>query len=160
MKPIGLCGVSLAAVMAVAAFAGETVGNYPKPDAKYPHSLISRLNKKNEAGIFNTEGYAVLIPPDPKCGQDCAGGPTSYIVISESRRALRRASFQCSDRELVVNFPSDVPVWDLFKLGKRYKFTLEIIRLGPRDVMVYHYDVLPKPKIVADPVGIETIGGR
>ena len=136
------------------------VGAYPRPEDKHPFAAISALNEKGEGGTFNTEGYVAYIAPDPKCGQDCAGGPTSYIVISESSRAFRRPSFQCSKRELVINFATDVPVWDLFKLGGKYRFTLEITRLGPRDAVVYHYDVLPRPRIIGDLVGVARIGGK
>jgi len=136
------------------------VGGYAGPDERRPFATISELNKRNEAGVFNTEGYVAYVAPDSRCGQDCAGGPTSYIVISESRRAFRRPSFRCSNNELVVNFPTDVPVWNLFRLGRKYRFTLNIIRLGPRDAVIYHYSVLPRPKIVADPVGIGEAGAR
>ena len=155
-KPIEASSINKAA----AAFADHLVGQYPKPDGKYPFTALSRLNKNNQAGIFNTEGYVAYIAPDLKCGRDCAGGPTSYIVISESRRTFRQPSFQCSAREIVVSFPTDIPVWELFKLGGKYKFTLKIIRLGPRDIIIYHYDMLPKPKLVAEPIGIEKVGGN
>lgn len=135
-------------------------GRYPDPDEKYPSAAISRLNKNGQAGIFNTEGYIAYIAPDSKCGQDCGGGPTSYVVISESPRTFSRSSFQCSARELVVSFPTDVPVWDLFRLGRKYRFTLKIIRLGPGDVIVYHYPMLAKPKIVAEPIGVADAGGK
>ena len=60
----------------------------------------------------------------------------------------------------MINFATDVPVWDLFKLGGKYRFTLEITRLGPRDAVVYHYDVLPRPRIIGDLVGVARIGGK
>jgi hypothetical protein len=136
----------------------EKVGDFGSPDAAYPFVLISELNAKGASGIFNTEGYVVKAYFDASCAQfQCAGGPTAYMIISEDPMSPQPLQ-KCSPREMVLAFPTDFPVTKVFKEGRRYKFTLDVAVLDPRDTRVYHYPELQSPAIIGrDILGTEML---
>ena len=86
-------------------------------------------------GSYNTEGYVVyksFCPPCPE-GAMCKPCPPQSIVISEQNTLIEGNSFFVDRTEKNIDMILNVNYADQFELGKKYKFSINILEIGSTD---------------------------
>lgn len=84
---------------------------------------IQELNRSHlQSGAYTTEGFVVKISTCPPCPKNaiCEVCEPDNIVVSEKNKKLDE--YTLSERDLVIFVKNS----KLFKVGKKYKFQIEI----------------------------------